>query len=278
MRRLELPLSDHQTVYDECIRHIRSIADRTALVALQPTVIECGSNYLATGIESAGYELLPFNFPPAEKQLIKNLYEQRLRDGSGRKFYDQIRSAADICPYCGFGEVMELDHFLPKAHYPELNVCPANLVPSCHKCNGLKDDVVSDGPNEYFLNPYFDHLPDDIRWLEAELVLIENGPTVRYGVRLNNGEFGNIAERLRFHFAKLQLGDRFRKRAAQVLREMEQTIDEHLGALGSNGIAEHFRDEGNRISLTRPNSIETAAYFAASENLEYCRGAYRSWK
>ncbi|WP_193161209.1 HNH endonuclease [Microbulbifer hainanensis] len=50
------------------------------------------------------------------------------------------------CVYCDIlatemgGEGMQLDHFRPQAHFPELKSHPHNLVLACPKCNRFKSD------------------------------------------------------------------------------------------------------------------------------------------
>src|SRR5215210_611572 len=65
-----------------------------------------------------------------------------------------LLAAADTCPYCGFGEPTELDHYLPKSTYGELAIYPRNLVPSCGPCNNAKRTIVPGGPDAGFLHTY----------------------------------------------------------------------------------------------------------------------------
>ncbi|OIQ19966.1 MAG: hypothetical protein BM556_05615 [Bacteriovorax sp. MedPE-SWde] len=57
------------------------------------------------------------------------------------------------CPFCGFGEITDVDHFLPSSSYPEYSIYTNNLIPSCHRCNNLKN-------NSGLVNfhPYFDNV------------------------------------------------------------------------------------------------------------------------
>ncbi|MBE2241054.1 MAG: hypothetical protein IAE81_24930 [Caldilineaceae bacterium] len=45
-----------------------------------------------------------------------------------------------VCPYCdGSLGSPELDHFYPKAEFPQLACHPLNLIPSCHECNSREN-------------------------------------------------------------------------------------------------------------------------------------------
>ncbi|MFX4235392.1 HNH endonuclease [Aliarcobacter butzleri] len=78
----------------------------------------------------------------------------------GRIIYDALMSAAnEKCPFCGgIGRPRNLDHYLPKAHYPQFSVLPVNLVPSCRDCNmdGKGEDFATTEEAQV-LQPYLDN-------------------------------------------------------------------------------------------------------------------------
>src|SRR3546814_13583997 len=74
-----------------------------------------------------------------------------------------LLASTDACPYCGFGEPRDLDHYLPRSGYGELAIYPNNLVPSCSPCNNAKRTVVpgqgaAHGPG--LIHAYFQALSD----------------------------------------------------------------------------------------------------------------------
>lgn len=87
------------------------------------------------------------------KSNIKDNYKKNIFSNNGKR-----------CPYCGIlrQESSELDHFLPRAVFPEFSVLPINLIHVCSNCNstGNKGNLVKDKSNNkrMFLNPYFDSL------------------------------------------------------------------------------------------------------------------------
>lgn len=87
-------------------------------------------------------------FPPLSRKPEENYH-----NANGKFYSDYKRNRSKIeddckhrCVYCDIltdemgGEGMQLDHFRPQAHFPELKSDPFNLVLSCPKCNVLKSD------------------------------------------------------------------------------------------------------------------------------------------
>ncbi|CAJ9265262.1 Uncharacterised protein [Burkholderia pseudomallei] len=64
-----------------------------------------------------------------------------------------------ICPYCGIGDPVQFDHYVPKSKFPEFAVHAYNLVPCCGPCNGLKSETWLVGGARVFVNFYLDSLP-----------------------------------------------------------------------------------------------------------------------
>lgn len=89
------------------------------------------------------------------------LYENyfRSKDKPGRDIYDALMAAAnEKCPYCGgIGRPRNLDHYLPKAYYPQFSVLPINLIPSCRDCNmDGKGAGYAACEEDQLLHPYLD--------------------------------------------------------------------------------------------------------------------------
>ncbi|ECW7706684.1 HNH endonuclease, partial [Salmonella enterica] len=93
------------------------------------------------------------------KQTLINLYSP----AEGKTPYDILDTLRRehgllFCPCCGEpGKPTTLDHYLPKAIYPELAIIIANLTPMCNECqqNKSSDYFDKDG-NKIYIHPYFD--------------------------------------------------------------------------------------------------------------------------
>ncbi|MER8402044.1 HNH endonuclease [Mesorhizobium sp. M0751] len=236
-------------------------------------IVGAGAIFVGAAAGGGLAGVAPIDLTAPEEKLVRPLYDNRLvdKEGRGRWAYDVIRNSARYCPYCTFGEVYEVDHFLPKMDYRELNICPANLVPICHACNHIKLAEQPQAADRYLLHPYFDALPA-IRWLFAELGYEAGGPVLHYRVALDAEIYGNLAGRLAYHFGALELNRRFRERASRVLVEIESDLAEKSALLGSQGMADHFRSESDRHFGRHGNSLEAAGYLAAAESEPFCAG------
>jgi hypothetical protein len=122
------PAMDHRTVYRACANQTRKMADRNVLLGMTDRVVAAGVSYRTAALAKQLDTLVMMNMSANERELASELYDKRLVAGSGssRTAYDELRSSSVICPYCNFGEVYELDHFIPKSAFPELNVLPIN--------------------------------------------------------------------------------------------------------------------------------------------------------
>ena len=90
-------------------------------------------------------------------------------------------SGIRYCPYCNADSVYsasflteedsdkqkfiksELDHFMPRSHYPFLAISLYNLIPSCRRCNGGVKGAV-DVDFESCLYPYRDSIHDAVKF------------------------------------------------------------------------------------------------------------------
>ncbi|OXX69693.1 hypothetical protein B9J87_13580 [Vibrio sp. V19_P1S1T109] len=95
------------------------------------------------------------------KREFVNLYEYYFRNTNkpGREIYDALMlSANECCPFCGgLGRPKNLDHYLPKAHFPQFSILPLNLLPSCRDCNmDGKGDHYATVYHEQIIHPYLD--------------------------------------------------------------------------------------------------------------------------
>ena len=105
---------------------------------------------------------------------LKKMYEYDFVKKKWEGHYDKIKKLIKVCPYCEYGEIWEIDHFLPKSIYPEFSVFFLNLVPSCHICNSKKSNK-----NNICIHPYLEYIKDIDKMLWAEFKL-ENESLIFY--------------------------------------------------------------------------------------------------
>ena len=153
--------------------------------------------------------------------------------------YDVIMNGAnEECPFCGgIGVPNNLDHFLPKIHFPQYSLLPWNLVPSCEKCNmGEKGQAYASCAEEQFIHPYLDiNQFFDEQWIYSKFEPIEeekNG-SFKYFVAFGDNDRWNEENRARAykHFNDFNLAQRYSVQASRELRG----VWGQLKAMLSNG-------------------------------------------
>lgn len=277
MRALTPPEISYRDLYRIAIAQTQSLADRAILDALEDRMVEAAVNYVDIMQHHGPHAVAPIALSEAEDALVSALYDKRIRskEGACRTTYDALLASASHCPFCEDGEIYEIDHFLPQHGYHDIVMFPGNLVPICHPCNHIKLQKVPVSDQQSFLHPYFDRLPAQ-RWLFARIDRQANGPVLNYRVELDPDEHGTLAARLSYHFDTLRLSERMRKRSSKMLVELQGDVEAHLEALGPNGLRHHFHEEAEKHFNRHGNTLEAAAYRAASLDNEFCAGAYRN--
>lgn len=234
MMRLNEPEKDYVATLDQCMRGIvRDVNFLSRLTAAKPKLLKLGENYISAGEAGNLFLIPPVNSPdddPAVVEAVKkselvNLYEYYFRneEKEARKIYDQLlNSAHEQCPFCGgIGTPRNLDHFLPKAHFPQFSVFPKNLIPSCRDCNmDGKAQAFAKTSSAQIIQPYIDHERFfNSQWIFAEYNEISPGMTgtIRYFVN-PPADWDQIhKERVFQHFSDFNLAKRYAVKAAQLL-------------------------------------------------------------
>ncbi len=195
-----------------------------------------------------------------------------------RIIYDAIMAAAkEKCPFCGgIGRPRNLDHYLPKAHYPQFSVLPLNLVPSCRDCNmDGKGSGFATNEEGQVLQPYLDH--DRYfceQWVFASyLPGVGSEPgVVEYFVE--PPEYWSNAQKRRVekHFNDFELGLRFSKEAGPRLVTYLAQIHELTGISLSIEVAKNVILQPVVDSAPYVNHWERVMCLALMDSLELIDG------
>ena len=175
----------------------------------------------------------------------------------GRAVYNALMVAAnEKCPFCGgIGRPRNLDHYLPKAHYPQFSVLPSNLVPSCRDCNmDGKGDGYATSAGQQILHPYLDDRRFfEEQWLFASYHADQYGKpgSIEYFVRAPENWTNTQKQRVQKHFEDFDLGLRFSKEAGA----------RHITYLAQIQILtkEHFSCEEAKSVILQP-AIDSAPF------------------
>lgn len=210
----------------------------------------------------------------SKDDMIK-LYDQKMvGHATGRKIYDKLMLLAPLnkCPFCGFGQVSTLDHYLPKSKFPIFSVLPYNLIPCCRDCNTGKLAGYATTMNKQTLHPYYDDFTAE-QWLFARVLKIPH-LSMEYYVKPPE-DWGNVAkERVKSHFINYGLAKRFSIEASSILADLR---NEFLSlSLSPEDIVKELKKHYNVKKMKHLNSWETAMYQALYQDQWYCNGGYNN--
>jgi hypothetical protein len=161
---------------------------------------------------------------------------------------ERLLGSTDLCPYCGFGEPKDLDHYLPRSRYGELAIYPPNLIPSCNPCNNAKRTVVPELDNAAapgFIHPYFQVLPDR-DFLKADVDFADGALQVHFRIEVA-GIDPVLAAKLQFQITRLKLNKRYPKRINAFLSEQRVGIL-MVGALGEGPLRDLLNKSADSVS------------------------------
>lgn len=204
-----------------------------------------------------------------------NLYDYNMvQRHPGRDYYDRILIAAnEKCPYCGgIGRPQSLDHYLPKAHYPQHSVNPQNLIPACRDCNTGKSNDLATVANRQYIHPYLDSDRFFIeQWVHATVVYTE--PYYIHFYASPPQAWPAIdASRAINHFAEFDLGKRY---AIQAGDELSVIIDQRREFF-ANFSPEDFSSYLQSFAAARllPNQWRRVMYQALAADQRFCSTAF----
>lgn len=206
---------------------------------------------------------------------LEALYSKQMSAtrGAARAIYDALRNAPanGKCPLCGIGTVTVLDHHLPKSRYPDLSVCPFNLVPACDFCNNAKRMKFPTNAGEQTIHPYYDDFTQE-QWIHAQLNVA--GPPVLVFHVNAPAHWPQVArDRARRHFDVVKLGQSYTSNANDDLIPLRGHLSSIAGAKGPPGVQAFLLEEQARYS-GRLNSWQHVTYATLAANPWFVAGGY----
>jgi 5-methylcytosine-specific restriction endonuclease McrA len=225
MRSLEIATRHEKRIYLK-IASSKSGARRTRLLGIINDVVSSYRRFQSNKMNLASYQRNIRLTPQHEADLI-HAYEVKTQELENEKFHIFKRLGDNYkCPYCSVGNgKQEIDHFLPKRHFPEFSILTKNMIPSCNGCNGNKLSKFGTGGAKLFFNPYYDRLPT-LKFLHCNLSRSASGIiTVSYYLRNPGGISVSDYEMLENHFNILKLLELYADDARSVVRELFKSLE-----------------------------------------------------
>lgn len=212
---------------------------------------------------------------PVSKTEMENLYSDQMSatQGAARAYYNAIRNAPANakCPLCGVGTVAVLDHHLPKSKYPDLAVCPFNLVPACDFCNNAKRARFPKNAGEQTIHPYYDDFTRE-QWIFANLNTA--GPPVLIFQVTPPSTWPLVSqERALRHFTVVKLGTTFTSNANDDLITLRGHLSSIRLSKGAACVQAYLNEEQMRYR-TRLNSWQHVMYQTLAASSWFVNGGY----
>lgn len=283
MRRLPPPKDQNGQpltagdVFETCISRVKNKALKTRLQAIRQEVEDCAEAYDIRAEAAELYNTQAHNQVGgvSQKEMVK-VYDDRMvpEKSPGRYIYDKIKLAPPHrrCPLCGIGTVTTLDHFLPKAHFPNLTVTPNNLVPACDWCQGEKWEYYADTKGGQLLHPYFDDYENEL-WLRAEVIVGVPAAFRYFSLPPANWEEWK-KERVATHLRKLNLSQLFTSNAGSRLSEIRARLERLYRQGGDVAVRSHLQEDLLSAEAENINSWPAAMFRAAIESDWFCDGGF----
>lgn len=287
MRAINAPLYDALTVYQTCVDSVGNADLKARLNAVKGEIGIAVNEYKDKAPLANLFQVSEFNGKDDDvvvgrvsKKELKTIYSNQMVDPNktARKIYDELKLGAplNICPFCGFGHVWTLDHYLPKAKYPFLSVLPINLVPSCSDCNKEKSTSVATTASQQCIHPYFDHdLCATEQWLFADVE--ETVPvSIRYFTNPPASWDMISKARVQAHFSDFKLSTRYRTQATNELATLKGLLVYDFDINGADGVHSELVKRATVALNLHRNSWNTAMFQALAASEWYCNGGFRA--
>lgn len=224
-----------------------------------------------------GDELLGSNLSDELKQAIHDAYKEVQDNRKLSELRAALKLLTSECPYCGFGQIQDLDHHLPKAVYKPFSIFPLNLVPSCTTCNRKKTrkPKVEQGET-HLLHAYLEDV-SQYGFLVAEVYLdIETtGLKVEYKVERPEGMDEELFTRLVNQLDEFDLNKRYPAQVNIYLGEQETALEQAYEYGGAEGLRSFLlrtaEKTGNRFGR---NDWRTALLYGLASCDEFCDGGF----
>ncbi|MFF8932859.1 HNH endonuclease signature motif containing protein [Streptomyces longwoodensis] len=277
MWHLNPPSTTARDSYVTCVSGTQDAERRKLLLDATGAVTDAGERFRAAAAAQTLHELAENEFTLPDipnRDAVKWAYSNGMRSLAGRAIYDQLMDGPEDerCPMCGYGEVYQLDHVLPKIKFPALCVDPLNLVPACAVCNHTKGQVSPRNIETTPLHPYLDQI-DHETWLDATVISGSQGE-LTYFISPPLTWDDTLTARVKYHFHLFQLGKRYGGQANRALKNIRSILQQQLQSAGESAVRDYLiRESSTRLENDR-NGWDGVAYRVWAGHDAFCRGDF----
>lgn len=282
MKRLLRPNISARGSYLTCVSSVAENGLKNRLETCCDNIDEQANEYIYQAGIGKLFSLVPLKCRRNEdpivigdvlKSELVELYDYNMvKRQPARSIYDVILIAAnDKCPFCGgIGRPKTLDHFLPKANYPQFSVFPLNLVPACRDCNTGKSNALASNANQQVLHPYLDdEYFFSAQWIFAQVVQTKPCSLKFYTAPPEAWDKAS-KDRVKTHFEDFDLAKRYSIQTAEELSTLIDQRARYMRNLTSENFSEYMQSVANS-SVLFANHWRKVMYKALAENEWFCK-------
>lgn len=278
MWHLEPPTLSARDSYVTCVSSTREDERREKLLDATDAVATAGARFRVAAAAQTLHDLPEGEFKVpgiADKDAVSWVYANGMRAAqAGRVIYDQLMDGPEDerCPMCGYGDVDQLDHVMPKVKFPALCVDPLNLVPTCAFCNHTKGQVSPSSVETTPLHPYLDQI-DHESWLDAAIIAGSHGE-LAYFITPPPTWDDALTARVNHHFDLFKLAKRYGVQANRVLKSIRHILQQQLQTAGETAVRNYLIEESGTRLKHDLNGWAGVAYRVWAAHDDFCRGGF----
>ncbi len=201
-------------------------------------------------------------------------YGQVADSGKLSALRSALMLSADECPYCGFGEIRDLDHHLQKAHFQCFSIFPLNLVPACAKCNGHKPRKPKAASDKHQIHAYLEDMSAH-QFLVADVTLKKSAMSVRFRIEKSGKVTGELFARLCQHLEDFHLNDRYPARVNIFLSGQKTGLELAFEGGGAKAVRAFLKRSADaNEAVFGKNDWRTALFVALAKSKRFCKGGF----
>ncbi|MBV1810085.1 HNH endonuclease signature motif containing protein [Pseudomonas viridiflava] len=208
------------------------------------------------------------------RQLLLAAYSEVSDNGELSLLRAALKKGAKKCPYCGFGEIRDLDHHLQKQHYKCFSIFALNLVPSCSKCNGHKPRKPPSTRDKFHIHAYLDDVKH-FNFLVADIELKDGALSVIFKIEKRPGMTTELTRRLRQHLTDFKLNERYVAQITNYLESQATGLDDNFKSGGAPAVQAYLLRTADSITrLNGANDWRGALVIALADSEEFCNEGF----
>jgi len=202
-------------------------------------------------------------------------YNQVQKSGRLSSLRQTLLDHAETCPFCGFAEATQLDHYLPKEDYKGLSIYGRNLVPACGPCNNAKRQHVGGAADE-FVHPYFDTLPN-VSFLVATVTMRGAALSATFSID-PAGLTADLAASLDFQMDRMRLNARYKKQLNLFLFSQRTGMLEVYDSGGAIGLKRYLERSASDLAQDfGRNDWRAALMRGLARSTAFCGGGAKRY-